>query len=253
MNGDDEPGMKEVVIALSGLVEKIFSATLVAPAFSQVGLTIGDQVKLFRIKNLITLNEKLDRVIEERKLDRDDLKKLSLSVGFPLLEKASYQDDEFLQEKWANLLASSMEKGEGNGTGFSLDITFIEILYQLSCLDCEVLEYIVEKGILGNSKDGNCVKITSLNPLDLRDAFPDKPVHASLEKLVALGCVYRVLRAPIFGKYESDGYGSLAHDVVITMIGLSLYLAASGRRPKWRSVYIQENEVNQNTALALEK
>ena len=98
------------------------------------------------------LNECLERVIKERNLVEEDLKKLSLSVGFPLLEKASYQDDEFLQEKWANLLASAMEKRENEDTDFSLDTTYIEILHQFSRLDCEVLEYIVENGVSEETK-----------------------------------------------------------------------------------------------------
>ena len=111
-----ELSKENVAVALCGLLEKLFSATLVAPALSQVGLTIGDQVKFFRIRNLMRLNKRLERVIEERNLSENDLKKLSLSVGFPLLEKASYQDDEFLQEKWANLLASALEKKRDEDT-----------------------------------------------------------------------------------------------------------------------------------------
>ena len=253
MNSADELSKENVAIVLGGLLDKLFSATLVAPALSQVGLTIGDQVKFFRIRNLMKLNESLERVIEKRSLDRSNLKKLSLSVGFPLLEKASYQDDEFLREKWANLLASAMDNRNDEDTGFSLDITYIEILHQFSRLDCEVLEYIVENGVSGRDKVGGHLQIVALNPLTLRNVFPDKLVHISLEKLVTLGCVYRVLRTPLSTKGENDGYGPLAQDVMVTMVGLNLYVSASGRQPKWHNVYIEDEEVDDKTEVGPEQ
>ena len=114
---------------IDGLAEKIFPATLIGPALSQIGLTIGDQAKYFRIKNLLRLSDRLGKVIEEKNLDKNSLQKLSLSVGLPLLEKASYQDDAVLQQNWANLLASGMEKSEKRDNEFSLDITYVEILH----------------------------------------------------------------------------------------------------------------------------
>ena len=248
VEGGDEFRKEDVAIALGGLLDKLFSATLVAPALSQVGLSIGDHVKLFRIRNLISLNERLERIIEERSLDRSDLRKLSLSVGFPLLEKASYQDEEFLQEKWANLLASAMERKETNGANFSLEITYVEILHQFSRLDCEVLEYIVENGVAGRDEDSGHIQVIALDPLDLRGEFPGEPVHISLEKLVTLGCACRVLRTPLSVRGENDGYGALAQDVMVTMIGLNLYTSASGRDPKWLSVRIQNEGAHDSTA-----
>lgn len=82
-----EFGKETVAIALGRLFETVFSASVIGPALQQVGLTIGDHVKSYRIKNLMSLNQKLDEVFEERGIDRDALQKVSLSVGFPLLEK----------------------------------------------------------------------------------------------------------------------------------------------------------------------
>ena len=112
---------ESVTIALTKLFEKIFSATVVAPALSQIGLTLGDRMRFFRIKNLMSLNQKLDEVLEERNLQKGDLKTISLAIGFPLLEKASYQDDDVLQNNWAHLLASAMDQGRSEGEGFGLE------------------------------------------------------------------------------------------------------------------------------------
>ena len=235
--GGGELSKESLAVALSGLLEKVFSATLVAPAFSQIGLTIGDQIKFYRIRNLIRLNEHLEGIIQQRNLNESDLQKLSLSVGFPLLEKASYQDDDYLQKKWANLLASTMQKDESKDERFSLSITFVEILHQFSRLDCEVLEYISENGISGRNKDDSSMQSVPLDPLHIHDQFPGSLAHMSLEKLVTLGCAYRAIRTPL-STNSGDGYGSLQQDVVVTLLGLNLYMQHLERSPSgmiWRS------------------
>ena len=62
--------------------------------------------------------------------------------GLPLIEKASYQDDSFLQERWANLIANSLRPGGEVVNDFSLSITYVEILHQLSRLEVEYLQYL---------------------------------------------------------------------------------------------------------------
>ncbi len=221
-----------VVVAITQLLEKVFGTTLVAPALCQINMTIGDQLKFFRIRNLSLLNEELERVLRDRNLDTCDLRTLSLSVGFPLLEKASYQDDQYLQRKWANLLASSMANTTTESDGFSLDITHIEILHQLSPLDFEVLKYITENGVLGGNRGTGALEVAPLDPLTIHSVFPGTPAHVSLEKLVALGCAYRVLRTPL-STGGGDGYGPLRQDLVVTLIGLNLCIAATGEEPEW--------------------
>ena len=73
--------------------------------------------------------------------------------------------------------------------------------------------------------------------MGIRAAFPNKSAHISLEKVVSLGCVYRVLRAHLsLSPKAGDGYGAWAQDIVATLIGMNLYVAASGKRPKWYDV-----------------
>ena len=235
-DGSGELGKESAVVALSGLVEKVFAATVVGPVLNQIGLTIGDQFKYYRMKNLIRLNRHLEEVIKERNLDKSDLKNVSLSVGFPLLEKASYQDDDALQRNWANLLASAMNKDRNGDDGFNLSITYIEILHQFSRLDCEVLEYIAENGVFGRDREEGSLMTVALDPKEIRKAFPDRLAHISLEKIVNLGCAYRVLRTPL-STTGGDGYGALQQDIIVTLIGLNLYVAASGKKPKWYDVY----------------
>lgn len=228
-----ELSKESAVVALTGLLEKMFSATLVVPALSQIGLTIGDRLRFFRMKNLLSLNRRLGEVLEQRNLRESDVKSISLAVGLPLLEKASYQDDTVLQSNWANLLASAMEGSGNSNDGFDLEITYIEILHQFSRLDCDVLEYIATNGVQERKKDTGEIVPVALDPINIRNAFPGKRAHISLEKLVNLGCAYRVLRATLTREDRGDGYGAWPQDIVVTLVGLNLYIAASGKKPKW--------------------
>ena len=112
---------------------------------------------------------------------------------------------------------------------FNLDITSVEILHQFTRLDCNILEYLVENTINGFSADDNGFIATPLYPLTLRHEFGGRAANLAIEKLVTLGCAARVLRTPLTTGGDADGFGSLPQDLMITMTGLNLYLATSGK------------------------
>ena len=144
-----------------------------------------------------------------------------------MLEKASYQDDDVLQEMWANLIATAVDGGkDGPDDGFSLDVTFVEILHQLSRADCEVLKYVVNNGVSGAVGDGT-IKM---------ETVPMKEIWAlhtlafvSVEKLVSLGCLSTLLGATS-GEREGIPLDS-PYGIMPTLLGLRLYVAASGVTP----------------------
>ena len=214
---------KELMAGVREFTLKIFG-----PAAEQAGLIIDDRARLFRVTNLISIKEKFDRICMENGIKPNEGRHLAMSVGLPLLDKASYQDIDFLQERWAHLIANSLCSDEQSEDSFSLDITYVEILNQLSKLDCEVLEFIVEKGVEDRNK--NSIKIRSLEPDAIESAHPNSPaVHLSVEKLVSLGCASRDPKLPL----KPGGSRALEELIGPTSIGINLYIAASGKSPSW--------------------
>ena len=202
-----------------------FALKLLGPAAEQFGFMAEDWARVWRLKNLLAINEKCDRIFLEKGINPAEGRHLSLTVGLPLLEKASYHDNDFLQERWAHLIASSLRsKGRGE-SNFSLDITYVEILNQLSQLDCEVLEFIVQNSVKGRGDDG--IKVRSLEQDEIQDAFPNTPSHISLEKLISLGCARCDPKIPL-----KTGDQGLMEVITPTSIGINLYIAASGKTPK---------------------
>ena len=219
--------MSEEMTPILGSLSK-FTRQLFGPSVDQIGEIVGDWARLWRVKNLLSVKEKFDRICQERGFDSEDGRRLTLAVGLPLLEKASYQDDAFLQERWAHLIASSLRAEDRAERGFSLDITYVEILNQLSQLDCEVLEYIVENGVGEQDSDSNII-LKPLEPDEIQNAHPNSLAHISLEKLISLGCARSAPRIPL----KTGGYRGLWEVITPTSIGINLYVSASGKTPKW--------------------
>ena len=231
---------EEALIQATKQVAK-FGMTLLGSPFKQVGKLIGDTARYWRLTNLISISDKVYAKCREKGFDPESGQKIALSMGLPLLEKASYQDDDFLQDRWANLLVASMKEGGDNSdpaNAFSLDATFIEALGQFSRLDCYVLEYLVENGIRGLKADGGGRKHMVSRPLPeqaIEQALSEyKAVHLSVDKLVHIGCADRVLRLPLKPKQEGEsGLNPLAEDIAPTIMGINLYTASSGKTPEW--------------------
>ena len=104
--------IKTAIQAVSGLASRLFG-----PAADELGEISGDWARYWRLRNLVVIHEKFEKVLQAKGLDYGDLRHLSLSVGLPMLERASYQDDSVLQEKWANLMAASLISEGSGGRG----------------------------------------------------------------------------------------------------------------------------------------
>ena len=106
----------------------------------------------------------------------------------------------------------------------------LEMLSQTAPLDSEVLEVVCEQGIDHRDEQGN-IAIARLEPAAVEAEFPGRPAHISLEKLGGLGAVQRAIRTPL--KMGGTSISGLREIVAPTLVGLSLYLASSGKTPRW--------------------
>jgi hypothetical protein len=106
----------------------------VIPEFvRQGGGILSDNVKFWRFKNQINIIKKAQKVIEDSGLEKQQV---PLKVLTPLIESSSLEEDDGMQEKWANLLANA-------ATGFSgIKANYVEILKELSPLEATILDNI---------------------------------------------------------------------------------------------------------------
>nr|WP_225738110.1 Abi-alpha family protein [Flavobacterium sp. PL002] len=109
---------------------------LFGPSIKEFGEIFADNVRFRRLKNQIKILNKT-RVL----LDRNGLeaRELNLKTIVPLIEKTSVEEDELLQDKWANLIANIATTAE-NG----LEPRLIGTLSSLSSLEAKILDFIHE-------------------------------------------------------------------------------------------------------------
>jgi hypothetical protein len=108
------------------------------PAFEEIGGTLGDSFRLYRLKRSIQLLKKAEKLLAD---DGVSPKVVNPKTLLPLLDAGTLEEDEGMSDKWASLLAAAADP---NATS-SLEPSFSEILRQLSPIQAKVLDVIYQQ------------------------------------------------------------------------------------------------------------
>jgi hypothetical protein len=119
---------------------KDFLGKLISTTIEEVGLLISDNVKFLRFKNQVRILLKAKDYVEKRNIT---LKEIPIKILVPLLDKASLEDDEVLQDKWAKMLVNMVDS-ENN---FQNQI-FPYTLSQISIEEYNALKELLQKELL---------------------------------------------------------------------------------------------------------
>jgi hypothetical protein len=104
----------------------------IVPGFvKEGGGILTDQVKFWRWKNQLNIVKKAIVKIEESSLEKQQV---PLKVLSPILENSSLEEEESMQDKWANLLANAVTGRE------KIRPNFAEILKELSPVEATILD-----------------------------------------------------------------------------------------------------------------
>ena len=87
-------------------IAKSFINKLVSPSIEELGLLMKDQISYWRFNNQVKILNKAKSVCEKNSIN---VKAISPKILCPYLEKASLEDDDDLQNKWANLLVNMVD------------------------------------------------------------------------------------------------------------------------------------------------
>ncbi len=121
--------MNETNIATSSIekgldIAKELLSKLISPSIEEIGLLVADNIKLFRFKNQVKILNKAQKYISDKGIS---IKQIPVKILVPLLENASLEEEEELQEKWSNMICN-MADSETNLTNH----VFPYILGQIS-------------------------------------------------------------------------------------------------------------------------
>jgi hypothetical protein len=98
--------------AAQGTIEAIYKPiesivkTLAGPAAEEIGLSFRDSVQVWRFKRQIRLFERVKQICNEAGMQP---KAVKLPLLFEIVDKASLEEDDDLQDRWANLLANAAD------------------------------------------------------------------------------------------------------------------------------------------------
>lgn len=92
----------EASVKLGGFFAKVLGE----PFQDAVGL-LGDRLKLYRYQNQVVIMDKVNKTLDERGVSKT--KPIPPKFAIPIMEYASLEEDESLQDMWCNLIANSLD------------------------------------------------------------------------------------------------------------------------------------------------
>ena len=105
---------------------------LVGPWVIEKGLTWGENARIERLKNEFTVLEKAKKIVDEQGVK---LKNIDLKALVPLLEGMGLEEDDELQDMWANLFVNYIDSKKNMQV-----IVYPTILRQLSSKQVQILD-----------------------------------------------------------------------------------------------------------------
>ncbi len=113
------------------------SRILDEPITEAVGM-FGDKLKFMRWKRKLRIVDEVNRILDERGVK--STRPIPPKLAIPILEQASLEENDELQDIWCNLIANSLDPN------FKMEIrySFIEIIKNLTTLDARILKHVYE-------------------------------------------------------------------------------------------------------------
>ena len=130
----------ETTDKILSFIAKVFNE----PAKETSGM-LGDSMKFYRWKRQIRIVDKVNKILEDRGTEKTI--PIPPKFAIPILQNASLEDEDNLQDIWIRLISNSMDPDfEGE-----LRFAFIEIIKSLNSLDASILDFFY-KTLKANSK-----------------------------------------------------------------------------------------------------
>jgi hypothetical protein len=165
-------GWPDVLAPFTNLIH-----SLCGPAFTEYGLAWGDAARVFRLRQLKRLLEKTQKRIEEKKINPQAVK---FSLLQDIMDRGSLEDNDDLQDRWANLLASASDPDhQSRRIG-----TFPQILSQLTR---EEAHYLEEQSDVADKSEAHL--LTSYISDEEMSEHPAKLQEADYDNLKRLGLI----------------------------------------------------------------
>jgi Abortive infection alpha len=164
---------------------RAFLEKVAGPAAEELGLLLQDKVRLYRFKNQVKMLDKARAILKEAGISPSVVPLRSL---LPILEGAALEDNEYLADKWAALLANAA----ADETGGNSHPSFPHILSELSPNDARFLDLLAKHT---SKVPFEKFKVEAMQALGLSDI----DFHRSFGNLFRLGLCWNTDGTPQVG------------------------------------------------------
>jgi hypothetical protein len=144
---------------------------------------VEDKLKLYRFKKQLEILDETKKILAERGEEAPS-RYVPLNVMIPLMEAASLEEDEYLREKWASLLANCADKNASS----SAKRSYVSILENLTQLDAQLLDVIAAVAI--RNPDEPSINIGELCSDPNVNGASTFTIESSTNNLLRLGLLY---------------------------------------------------------------
>ena len=128
-----QAGLEAMKASINGVSS--FLECVCKPGLEELGYLVKDEVRQWRLKNILRMLEKAKGKME---FDGKDLNlTANARVGLIIMEGCSEVDNEELQDLWAGLFASSCTPDGRDDS----NMNFVDILRRMSSVEARIIEY----------------------------------------------------------------------------------------------------------------
>ena len=180
-------------IASSGAADKLMELVLkgLGPSVEQFGLIGGDFVRELRWNNIRRILARAQKKLEQAgRLP----KPIPLRLLLPILESASVEDENVLQDMWAGLLATASQETD------RLSPSFAETLRQLTPNETRFFDKFY-RNLQRKNQKAHALR-TKMNPLQFRADAPEDISAETFERLGLLNREYGLTDGEYVGEKE---------------------------------------------------
>lgn len=117
-------------------------SVLLGDAVREWGLTLGDNARFFRFKNLTRIMDRVEAISRERGYTPEQMKALPFGEAVRVIEAASDEDEDEVQELWSRLIVNASTPN----IGVSARKVYVDLLKSLSPTEAVFLDLLSKNG-----------------------------------------------------------------------------------------------------------
>jgi hypothetical protein len=189
----------EVTEKLGTFFAKVFKA----PLEDTAGI-IGDKLKFMRWQRQVRMADEVNRILTQREIS--DTKAVLPKLALPILENASLEEDDTLQNLWVKLLANAMYPNFKN----PIMSAFIGIIKELEPMDAKILENVYRRYRRCYERTPTLVKDDIISVLK-NNSFHKKEL---VKDLNITGTIYELSVANLFRVRCLEPFIEIRHDML---------------------------------------